>query len=197
MKILSYYTFDTPYMDEARKLAMSLDVLGLKHEIAVKPNLGSWDLNTKHKVEVIRTVLERTHDDVLFIDADATFHGIPEINTDCPLAAHVMDKAYWGQNTDKRAYSLMSGTLWFKYCPEAFEILDAWDEENKYSPKVWDQHNLEAAIDFDPRTGAVWGKWKLEKLDARYCAIDRTMPKVDGAIIRHHQASRRLKKKIK
>jgi len=197
MIIVSFYTIGTPYEQEAAKLKASLAALAItNYDILGVPDKGSWNANTKCKPFVILRAMNRYDTDVLFVDADATFEQVPAVDPDADLAAHVMDKQFWGQDTRRRAYSLMSGTLWFANSDPARDLLTAWQNENRLEPKRWDQHNLETVIGFDPRTKAVGGPWRLAELPCQYCAIDKTMTGINDAVIRHHQASRKLKGKI-
>lgn len=200
MKIISFYTVGTPYEDEAANLKQSLERLGISdYRIIGCPNRGSWDLNTKWKPFVILRALNDFDDDVLYVDADATFDRAPDLSAvaGCDLAAHLMDKRFWGQDTTKRAFSLMSGTLLVGNTDEARQLMLDWIAENKLEPKRWDQQTLETVLKYDPMTGLI-GRADIAfgSLPAAYCAIDKTMHGIDDAVIRHHQASRRLKRRI-
>ena len=205
--ICSFYTVGTPYEQEAQKLIRSLDQFGLRHDVLGVPDKKSWDLNTKWKPFVIKRCMNINDVSVLYVDADATFHAVPDWKIfSGDVAFHVMDKAFWNQNTSKRKFSLMSGTLFFSNTDSARDILNAWFIENEYEPQKWDQHNLEKVIGLDPQTGYVdtvartgilrGSGLDVQFLPVQYCAIDKTMHGVDDAVIRHHQASRRLKRKI-
>jgi hypothetical protein len=200
MRIVSFYTLETPYAAEADTLRASLDALGITHySITGCPNRGSWDLNTKWKPMVILKALNDSDDDVLYVDADATFHAVPDLSfcAGVDLAAHLMDKAFWGQDTSKRRYSLMSGTLYVGNTDRARELMLLWAAENKLEPKRWDQQTLETVLKYDPMNGSITRKdVAFANLPCQYCAIDKTMHGIDDAVIRHHQASRRLKRRI-
>lgn len=201
MIIATFYTKDTPYEDEAKKLINSLRAQKIyRYSILGCPNRGSWDLNTKWKPHAILRALQLYDDDVLYVDADATFERPPDTdffdNLDCDVAAHIMDKAFWGQNTSKRTYSVMSGTLFVRKKDSVRRMLLAWQQICKDNPTRWDQHCLEDVLKFDNRTKEANGDYILAELPVQYCAIDKTMHGIDDAVIRHHQASRRLKKVI-
>ena len=194
MRLISFYTKDTPYEAEADKLRNSCLMLGLSVEILGVPDRGSWDANHKWKPFVIKRALNTGDDDVLFVDADATLHGVPEIDGEgCDFGVHIMDKAYWGQDTKRRNFSLMSGTLWFPNTDKARDILTAWEDENELEPKRWGQKNLEKVVSFNPQLGVCDDGYRMLMLSERWCAIDKTMWGIDDAIVRHHQASRRLR----
>ncbi|AQT67957.1 hypothetical protein STSP2_01109 [Anaerohalosphaera lusitana] len=188
MMIVSFYTADTPYEQEVGKLRKSLEAFDLPHKIYEIPSKGSWQKNTHRKPHVILRALDELDEDILYVDADATLHGKPQIDlAGFDWAAHIMDKAYWGQDTSKRTHSLMSGTLCFANNRRSRMILELWIQLNRQYPWRWDQRNLEL----------IWRKnqERFLNLPVEYCAIDKTMT-VENAIIRHHQASRRLKGRI-
>ena len=188
INVVSYYTLNTPYDLEATKLKTSLDLFNIPHVICGVQSRGSWDANTKIKPEIILNALDIFGEGVMYVDADATFHASPEIDlSGCDWAAHVMDKGFWGQDTTKRTHSLMSGTVYFADNDAARQVLRQWAANNKAHPKEWDQRNLET----------IWqkGAFKFKELPFEYCAIDKTM-QVTDAVIRHHQASRRLRRLI-
>jgi hypothetical protein len=187
MIVISYFTENTPYEKEADKLKKSLNKFNLNYRIYGVESLGSWQRNTQMKPRIIVYALNNHQEDVLFVDADATFHARPEIfPIKCDFAAHLMDKAFWKQSTKKRTHSLMSGTLYFPYTEKAYEVLDAWQRSCLLYPDEWDQRCLEK----------VYKQFDFHNLPAEYCCIDRTMWGIENPVIRHHQASRRLKGKI-
>lgn len=200
MKVVSFYTVNTPYEQEAEKLRKSCNNVGIDIDILGVPNKGSWNANTKWKPFVILRALNLCNEDVCYVDADATFHDdtssmfFEDYNFD--MAAYIMDKEALGQDTRKRKFSLMSGTLIFRNNEKARDILVEWQSENELKPRKWDQHNLERVFDFDPQTGKHNRNACLGWLPVEMCTIDRTHTGVENPIIRHHQASRRLRKVI-
>ena len=95
---------------------------------------------------------------------------------DCDFACHY-----------KNNHELLSGTLFFS--PKAVPLVDAWIEENKRTPKVWDQRTLAIVLkDF--------GHLKQEVLPPAYCQIFDSMRQHGVPVIEHFQASRRLKRVV-
>ncbi len=202
IKIITYYTTGTPYEQEAKKLSVSLDALGITNHKAIGvPNRRDWQLNVQWRPYVMHREMNLDDCDLLVVDADATFVREPDwdflTNLDCDIAAHVMDKRFWGQDVSKRNYSLMAGTLFVKNRDIVRELLCLWQIDCKRSlGRVWDMRLLEKILGFDCWTGQVSGSYKFINLPVEYCVIDRTMKGIENPIIRHHQASRRLKGKI-
>ena len=191
MIIWSFYTEGTEYEDEAAKLYESLVKLNLNRFIIEPvPNLGDWQLNVKQRVKLIRQLMEARKESVLAVDCDATFCRKPDLDFDslhCDIAAHVMDKAYWKQDISKHTHSLMGGTLFFPCEVRTLDLLYLWDKACENNP-MWDQRILERVI---KEHG-----FRLYELPAEYCCIDKTMWGIENPVIRHHQASRRLRKVI-
>ena len=194
MIIWSFYTVGTPYEAEAQRLENSLRRLAdrgqLDHRWVIQPvaNLGDWQLNVKQRPVLIRRMLDRDQESILAVDCDATFERSIDLDfdsLDCDVAAHVMDKALWGQDTSRRTHSLMAGTLYFPNTERARQLLNLWHKKCQVTHK-WDQRVLEQVV----------RQFRLYELPERYCAIDRTMWGIDNAVIRHHQASRRLRRLI-
>lgn len=191
--IFSFYTHGNGYFKEAEKLRESL----FKHHpnfiIESAPNLGDWLRNAKQRILFLRNFLSKFERPVLSLDCDATLERPLEDIPECDIAAHIMDKRYWGQDCSKRNYSLMAGTLFFNYSQRILDLLERWHIES-FQSKRWEQQILEDLLGFDKWTGEFSGSFKVHKLGPRWCAIDRTMQGIENPIIRHHQASRRLKR---
>ena len=203
IKIITYFTKDTPYELEARKLTDSLDNLGITNYEAVGVvDRGNWQMNVQWRPYIIHRELMASDMDLLVVDADATFESIPDwdwlSNLDCDIAAHVMDKGFWKQDTSQRNYSLMAGTLFVKNTQAAKELMTQWNIECKKSQgSIWDMRILEKLMRFDFWGGEFSGDYKFKNLPVSYCDIDKTMNNVENSIIKHHQASRRLRNENK
>jgi hypothetical protein len=203
VQILTYYTTNTPYEKEVAKLIKSLDDLEIENYTHVGvPNRKNWQLNVQWRPYVIHRELGVHNKDLLVVDADATFKSIPSWDwlskLDCDIAAHVMDKRFWKQNTMSRNYSLMAGTLFVKNTEASKELMAQWHIAcAKSLGRKWDMRILEKILGFNCWSGECKGNYKFENLPAAYCDIDKTMSGVKNTVIKHHQASRRLRKKIK
>ncbi|TRZ51626.1 MAG: hypothetical protein D4S01_04365 [Dehalococcoidia bacterium] len=141
--IVGYYTKDTPYELEFRKLVVSLEALGYDYHYAAITNQGSWQKNTQFKAQVIESMLMKHNRPVLYLDVDAVMVQPPIAcdNITTPIAAvHYADSS-----------ELLSGTVYFT--PEAMPTVKRWQELNELYPEVlpngqlaWDQRTLEMAI---------------------------------------------------
>ena len=195
--IISYYTENSPYEQEAERLIESLRVLGLRHFVVPEPSKGSWLKNCAHKSVFIQRTLKELKEPVLWLDADATVEKYPVLfdTLDVEFAArHNGTPNGKLKGTDGRG-QLLSGTLYFKPCIGIDALLKRWCELCKTTPGVWDQRLLAAAWDAVPVRRQPSFCW----LPQGYCKIFdakwREKPRVE--YIRHHQASRRLRRKVR
>lgn len=178
--VVSFYTADTPYQQEAAELEASAREFGLFTDIRAVPNLGSWELNCGMKPAFIR---DRMQDypgrPVVWLDADARVRRKPELfaTLDCDFAAH------WRYGVE-----LLSGTMYFGPTAAARKLAEAWFDAQMRTPKVWDQLTLQRVI--DSGVPAV----RIERWPPSYTAIfDAKLCPDDEQVIVHMQASRRLK----
>lgn len=176
---ISFYTEGTAYEGEAMLLERSARDMGLDITIRPMPNLGKWELNCGQKPAFIKSMMaENPTRPVVWVDADARFRKRPVLfdTLDCDFAAH------WRYGSE-----LLSGTMYFGPTDGALSILNRWTAAQSLMPMKWDQQVLQGVID------AGWGeRWRIERLPAEYTAIfDARM--CDEPVIRHEQASRRLK----
>lgn len=187
-RIVSYYTRNTSYELEAKKLMESLEKLGLPYEIEAIDSLGSWQKNTHYKAIFIRKMMEKHDEDVVFLDADCVVRRYPdlfdEINAheyEAGLAVHY----YKGKQ-------LASGTMFFANCPGVQALVDSWIEENEKNPDVLEQKNLQNVLE------SGWEKTLLSilRLPPEYCKIFDLMADIKDPVIEHFQASRRLKEEV-
>ena len=175
MKFISYYTPN--YKEEADRLKNSLDELQLPYCIEDIPNLGSWDKNTHYKPIFILKHLVST-DAVVWTDADSVVRENPILfdSLNCDVAFH----RFKGQE-------LLSGTVYFKNTPETIKLLLKWIEINQQCPMVFDQKNLDIALNFIENIN-------IGELPAEYCFIfDLSKDYYIGKtqIIEHFQSSRK------
>lgn len=151
----------------------------IPNEVRLIKDLGGWDLNTKFKPHFILEHLDN-HPYVVWTDADSIIRSYPELfdALDCDLAFH----RFKGQE-------VLSGTVYFANTLKAKEVLNNWIKFNEQHPELWDQRNLELAIN---KTREL----RLTALPPEYCCIydlSRAVYKNIEPVIEHFQASRELK----
>lgn len=182
----AFYTVDTPYEEEVKRLQQSLIKHDLPHEIVGIQSLGSWQENTRYKAIFIQNMLyKHAGRPIVYLDSDAVIQSDPVFfNTlDCDVAAHYFV-------SPKRAQrELLSGTLYFSPTVNAKRLIQLWRYINQEYPHLLEQKNLEIALMFMPEV-------KVIELPASYCQIFDLMEDRGPPVIEHFQASRRFKKNI-
>jgi hypothetical protein len=176
--VVSFYTKDTDYEQEARKLIETLEQFGVKHDVQPVENRKDWVLNTQQKPAFIKAMLQKHGCPVVWLDADARLAAYPELFHglgDVDFAAHFRD-----------GKELLSGTMFINNTPTAFGMLDDWISCNTKNPKVPDQKTLANVI-------FKIANIRIAVLPASYCKIFDLMKSVPNQVVLHTQASRRLK----
>jgi hypothetical protein len=201
-KIVSYYTYNTPYEEIAEKYLLasikkqniqSYDVRGIY-------NQGSWLKNTSYKPTFIKSMMQHyPNENILFLDADAEIledihHMFSAIPDEYNIACHILSWAKWYGYTNDKTEELLTGTLWLRNCSRIHQILELWIDRCKRDPKAWEQKILEKILK-DVRE-------PIYNIDVSYCYINELpnhrppIQKVDKIHILHHQSSREYKKRI-
>lgn len=182
---LVFASFYTPeYAGEAAGLRESLARVGVSpDEIRVEPrtSLGSWALNCAAKPKFLLGLCVdlRDGDRLVWLDADARLEADPRLFFGV-LPDAVDLAAHWRAGTE-----LLSGTLYLRVGDPVRVLLDAWARACDAHRGAWDQRVLQQVVHAVPFL-------VLANLPPALCAIPDLMPGV-RPIVRHRQASRRLK----
>ena len=186
IRVVAFYTIDTPYQQEVELLRASLLENGVKHHIAGYPSRGDWVSNCGIKPEFLADMLKLfPTDNILYIDADATVTGsldyFRELEAD--IGVHYKD-----------GKELLSGTIFLKNTERARQLVGLWVEAQKNSPTVWDQRILANVL----AKYFMIGPLTIANIPAIYCKIfDKDMGIGDATpVITHNQASRRFKEAV-
>jgi len=181
---IAYYTKNTGYAVEVKNLEASLIKFELDYEIQGITNLGSWNKNTHYKPTFIKEMLVKHERPVVYLDADAVVCNYPTLldTADFDIGVPVLD---WSKyRSRKQITETMSGTLYFKPTPRVSALIDAWIHVCEVDGKTWDQRLLAKLLP------------EFTILPDEYCVIFDFMRVVQNPIIKHMQASRRLRNVI-
>ncbi|MCB1081187.1 MAG: hypothetical protein KDK69_05130 [Chlamydiia bacterium] len=187
--IISYYTQDTAYEIQAKRLIASCEKFKLPYSIDPIPNLGTWERNCCYKPKYILQKLTDLNKPVLWIDADAEFVQKPTLFEDFSpdIALRIVETV-----PDTHPSKMISGTIYLNPTAAAFEILKAWDIECDYllqtEPHVWDQIAL--------RNVLLTSQANIYGLPKSYYMVYDKREEGEEAFILHYQASRTEKKVI-
>jgi hypothetical protein len=189
MKIVSYYTINTPYEEVAKThLIPSLEKWGLTNHIEQVNSLGNWKLNTDYKPTFLLQELEY-EEEICWVDADATIEDYPilldNIPPEYPIALHYLDwNKQYGYTDNKK--ECLSGTLILR--KSSIPLIKEWIRLCK--DFNWEQRALDQAI---KNLGIV-----PFELPPEYCCVvtrDYKIPTyIPKPVIVHWQASRKYKK---
>ena len=169
------------YAEEAQGLVESLEAFRLDYEVNELPDAGSWAWNCGRKAAYLLTCrAKHPGRPLVWVDADARIVQRPTWfdTLDCDIAYHL-----------RHGEELLSGTLYFGATDGASDLLERWQVECQYHPDEWDQRVLDRVLKENP------DRWREDVLPASYVSIfDAPEMNREPAVIRHRQASRRLKR---
>lgn len=184
--IVSYYTVNTPYEQEAKEFEKSLKDNNItNYKIYPKQSNGSWVANTMIKAETILNAMNEFNKPILWLDVDCRVKDSLEYfnGLDTDVAIYYLTSKW-------NPHELLSGTIYFGNTDKARDILKKWIEVNKGHVN-WDQKNLQKILDI----------YKCKKVifPDDYIAIKGLghFQKVKKEKVFHTQASRRLRKRIR
>jgi hypothetical protein len=194
MKIVSYYTKNTPYEQVANEfLIPSVQKWGLDYDIKAIDDFGNWQLNTGYKSKFIKEMLLKHKEPVVFLDCDASIVIYPELLYNIPKDIdlgffHFNWFGHWrGQWENTSKIELLSGTMYWDYNEKVLKLIDEWISKIDENVNRWEQKVLEEIV--FARTDL-----NIYKLPAEYCCVlmqNNTIPKyINDPVIIHHQASR-------
>lgn len=184
IKIIAFYTVDTPYQKLARRFKRNMNKYGLDHHIYPMENKGKWVFNCGLKPNVLFNALNDFPDhDLLYLDIDAKFLRKPKF-LDFKNKQE-LGFCFW-KSSPFRKNSLLSGTMFFPNNQSSRELLTEWIKVQSENPYKWDQRNLQKIVK----------QYPYFTIKLKWCYIKKYM-KVKNPIVLQTQASRKLKPKIK
>jgi hypothetical protein len=181
---ISYYTKNTGYEEESKRLESSLKKFNLQYDVQPIDSKGSWFENCFYRVIFVKDMLEKYKSAVIWVDCDAIIQAQPDLfNT-----LDEYDFACYFKPTRGESKELLGGTMFFNFTDNALKLLAAWKNRVRYCEvrTRLDQWYLHHAI------ADVLGI-RVYELPATYCQIFDSMKDVGTPVIEHFQASRRLK----
>lgn len=188
--VISFYTLNTPYEQEASRLRRSCEEWGLKYCIEGVPSQGTWEQNCGFKPHFILEKMEQFQQPVLWVDADAIFLKKPsfEFLQGYDFSVRIMDFISW-RNPSK----VMSGTIYINNTPAGLNLVRRWAKNCscrlKKDGRIWDQYILRSLVMREKKA-------KILPLPVAYCKIydlDILFIEQEHVVIEHYQASRRIK----
>ena len=199
----SFYTIDTPYEKVIKDyLVTSCTKLGIVPLIGHVENSQDWTKNVAQKPRVILEMLENhieNGDMLFFVDADATIEKYPsslkEIDSSYEIGFHTLNwNDFYGYTAPTPVMELLTGTMFFRNTELVRNLCKEWYEKAVQSSQ-WEQKVLQSILPKYPDL-------KVYHLPLEYCYVttlpNGEEPKIKcDPIVKHYQASRTLKRKLK
>ena len=123
--IVSFYTKNTLYEEEAQRLMASCDKLKLESHVVGIESFGSWELNCAYKPFFLLETLKKVQKPILWVDADGEVVRKPlkkDLRGD--VAAYVDEELAWTHVSKVR-----SGTVFINATAGGEACLRRWAEE--------------------------------------------------------------------
>lgn len=191
--VISFYTLQTPYELEVKKLKNSCEKYGIEAEIVGVESTGSWEKNCALKPLFILEKLRQLGRPVLWVDADAVFKQRPDFNEfeGCDLSVRMNEFL-----PKEHASRISSGTIFVRNNAAGITILEEWCQETEKvlqhkerTLEFWDQMTLRDVLN---RNASL----RFFPLPLKYAKIfdfDDLFISEKEVVIEHFQASRRHK----
>jgi hypothetical protein len=132
--IVTFFTNDNHYVQEARRFEASVKRYGLPLSLVSISSGGSWLANTRYKTQFMIQARKQHRGPLLHVDADAVFHGDPwpYLNgLDCDVALCVL-----------RDGIARSPTVYLQDTPGALRLLEDWQRSLEQNPQFSNQPPL-------------------------------------------------------
>jgi len=208
---IGFFSYGTPYEQEARLLAASLDRVKMKYVLRGFPDRGDWYANTAAKAELIREARYSMEGPLLYVDVDACVHANCAAYFEGLADAGVDFGVHWFAGPSKgkkrkdvcacvrqrpcnRPHRLLSGTLFLGDTAPARNLVDRWVDKNAELRRAGiidagGQKNLwRVVVEMEAE-----GSLLMEKIPGRYCIVGDKLfayPPGERTIIEHTIASR-------
>ena len=188
-KVISFYTPNTPYQQEAQTLQWSCEQFGLTFQIEPVESKGSWEQNVAMKPRYIFEKRSCEEGPLLWVDADGAFLKEPDFSLFEGIDFSVRFMAIF---QDKPEHAINAATLYIADTAEALHLCNAWMkraeelQRNENPPPFLDQIALYDVLLVNKTA-------KVLPLPISYCKIydmDQFFIDQSDVVIEQRQASR-------
>lgn len=189
---VAFYTKDTGYEEEIKKLIGDFKRFKLEYEIEEIENLGEWQRNVKYKAVLMKKILNKYPDrNLVYLDSDTRIWKVPVLfsNLDADIAMHYIDWSKYKESLSSHL-QLNGAVVYLANNAKVRNFLDIWIHRNKMNPDMTDQKILEELL--GQRTEEI----NMYNLPPEYCKIFDLMVEVTDPVIEQYQASRKFKEVI-
>lgn len=133
MLVVSYFTRNGTYPEQAERLKKSCERFGLRSDIQEFPDVGSWHRSCNLRPKLLLDQLLEVREAVVYMDCDCEVKKLPDLffGTPVDFAAYnfaadpdPLNRRYCGYNPERLMVS--GGVLYFAYTAPALELLFRW-----------------------------------------------------------------------
>ena len=193
--VISFFTEDTPYAQEIKKLEASLIKWNIPYHFFLCRNYGIWRKNLNHKSEVIYKALDKFPDkDIVFLDADAVVNSYPTLFDELSGDKKYDVGIFRLKESRIEPNELVSNTLWFRNNTTARYLVIRWNSLARQKMHIRHQKCLDIAIKQILHEELILRVYELPFEYA--CIFDHPARKGRSAVIEQFQASRRLRNRL-
>lgn len=189
--VISFYTLQTPYEEEVKKLIDSCQKYKIEADIVGVASRGSWEKNCAFKPFFILEKMKEWKRPLFWVDADAIFLHEPDFTEFTPFDFSVRVNEFLPSTHPSR---IISNAIFVQN--KGIEIIEKWcqkaeQELNSHERKIefWDQIALRDVLIDTPF-------YPMPLKYAKIFDFDDLFISNEEVIIEHYQASRRLKTQI-
>lgn len=184
-RVISGYTFATPYEQEIKDLEAGLKRFGIPYKFYGYHSTGDWTRNTMQKANIFMWAMhEYPDEDILWIDADALVKAPLTFFDNLREDADISFRYHPNPRIGKE---LLSGTLFIRNNEVGRKLVDAWKNVTDVD---WDQKILQRLVE-----GEFADLLSIEPLPEEYVKINpRNLPVQRlKCVIGHKQFSRNIR----
>jgi hypothetical protein len=183
--VISFYTKNTPYEEEIKKLLASLDRLGIESHIEGIESLGTWEKNCAYKPFFILQKMKEFQRPLLWVDADGVFLKKPDFHEwmECDISVRVNE--FLPKHHESH---VVANSVFVNDTEKARDLLEEWCLEcEKRGAREADQTSLRDLLQR-------YEDLRFLPMPLKYSKIfdfDDLFISEEEVVIEHYQASRR------
>jgi hypothetical protein len=188
MLVVSYFTRNGTYPEQAERLVASCERFGLRKLIQEIPDKGSWHQSCNFRVKWLFEKLIDARESILYMDCDCEVKKLPDLlfGTPVDFAAYNFAADPDPKNRQWTAYNperllVSGGVLYFAYTAPALELIARWISALDQDP---------ATLQTDPILDLVYNVSRIPMqtlwLPKEYNRLNDRWPNIDPVIDHHY-----------
>lgn len=191
--VVSFYTKDTGYEKEIKKLEASLLRFGIEYHFFAYPSLGKWRRNLNYKSDCIAKAFDLfPGKDIVFLDADAVVQKHPALFDALSEGDKYDIAVFYHAASGLERNELVANTMWYQNNGMSRRVVQRWHQKALEHPELRHQKCLDIAT---REMIAAGEPLRIYALPFEYALIyDHPNARGRDAVIKQFQVSRKLKR---